>query len=124
MIIDKDDYLEHYGKKGMRWGIREGKKVTGYSRSGANRVSRNKAKINATVDLLETPLGIYIPTRKLQKIAGLQAQNDRIKRGETTVRDKLAIAGSTRISTLIIPKSHTYKAHQEQLAAKTKLKKT
>ena len=42
MIIDQDEYLEHFGKKGMKWGVRRGG-TKEQRRAGNRKFARNLA---------------------------------------------------------------------------------
>jgi hypothetical protein len=39
--ISEEDYIEHFGVKGMHWGVRKGKKTTGVSRMRGVLIDRN-----------------------------------------------------------------------------------
>lgn len=59
MIIQEDVYLEHYGKKGMKWGVRnssggssKGGVVGAFSRNRAlNKAHREQVKANKAIEL-------------------------------------------------------------------------
>ncbi len=42
MIIDEDIYLEHFGVKGMRWGVQNSTKKSGKERRASNRAFNKK----------------------------------------------------------------------------------
>ena len=53
-INNVDDYLEHYGKKGMRWGVRSNVTTAGYSKAGIGRSYRNKSGKRVTKPTVNT----------------------------------------------------------------------
>ena len=108
-VAEKPDLDEalliHYGIKGMKWGLRKSKSVTGMNRrrsalvdrndrfiSRAENASRGKGlvrdRVNQTVNrlVLGKKLSGKIMNYRLDK---RKAQNARLKRGEVTVRDRL-----------------------------------
>lgn len=104
------DSLSHFGRKGMKWGVRRGKKVTGVSRTAGARIDRNDIGIKKVQKLaagLENNSGslgtksVNAANRLLigkeataQKyetsIATMQKQNARLTSGKATVRDRLS----------------------------------
>lgn len=117
-----DDYLAHYGVKGMKWGVRKSKKVTGESRfTGATRDSiarqsqnlkehraGGKAKLSRRVGITLS-LGRKRFDKGLEKsIKELDATDKRWQEGKATLRDKYNAAFTTPIGGLFIearPKS-------------------
>jgi len=49
-----DNYLEHYGKKGMKWGVRSNVTTAGYSKAGIGRSYRNKSGKRVTKPTVRT----------------------------------------------------------------------
>jgi hypothetical protein len=41
MVISEEDYIEHFGVKGMHWGVRRGKGKSGISRARGSLIDRN-----------------------------------------------------------------------------------
>lgn len=96
MIIDSENFVEHYGRKGMRWGIR--KNYADKQSNLADRLDRvASGKATAADRLLVTP-SKKIAARQSEKI---RDQVSRIERGEATVRDMLSIYGSMNIVDVI-----------------------
>lgn len=102
MSKETDNFLEHYGVPGMKWGRRGSKKQTGVSRGGGAILDRNARNAKTLTDARS---GVA-HKRKVafgKKIIGAQqweknfqtsmtnmaAQNFRIKAGKTTVSDKI-----------------------------------
>ena len=60
------NYLEHYGKKGMKWGVRSNVTTAGFSKAGAfksyknksgKRVSRNTVRLQKQIDAYKAVAG-------------------------------------------------------------------
>lgn len=116
MSMTYDDYLEHYGVKGMKWGVRKSKKVTGESRvTGATRdaiartshhLKEQRAGGNAKLSRgygIVTSLGSKRFDRKLEKrINKLDAADKRWREGKTNVLDKLDFALAVPMGGLFI----------------------
>lgn len=100
-----DDFLEHYGIRGMKWGKRGSKKQTGVSRSGGAIMDRNARtakvlndardgkKYKMSVGIGKKVLGAEQWEKNFQKsMADIGAQNARIRSGKTTITDKIDMA--------------------------------
>lgn len=110
-----NDYLEHVGVKGMKWGFRKGKKKTGVNRFyGAKmdinnrRIYRRQHRIDKTGYAASAALGraFYMSKdRQLdhqkQTISKLKAQNKRVSTGKATTMDKIGTYAGIPISMLI-----------------------
>jgi hypothetical protein len=95
-MTDADDFLLHYGVKGMKWGVRKSKEETGLSRAQGATIDRNDRHIER---LRRQP----IFKKHYNKLADKREdQNDRIKDGELFVRDYLSIYGQTSLAGLYI----------------------
>lgn len=104
MIIDEDVYLEHFGVKGMRWGVRK-------ERAAGNR--RRASEAQAEIDRLRSRSGI-VPFKqaRLQREAEIRdEQNAKAQAKEqgklTPTQKKLAIGGAAAAA--IIATYATYK---------------
>lgn len=102
-MTDKvEDFLEHFGVKGMRWGVR--KKETGqgfYTRAGqryVDQVKRVAEGKGSTWDRLNT----WGFTRKMAKrqLRLLKDSQDKINRGELSVVSILARAKNIKVKDL------------------------
>lgn len=115
MGTEIEDFLEHYGTKGMKWGVRKGKRSTGISRTRSAQIDRNQHTINVIKDARSgkkfkrsAALGKKLIGEQKQKenwsklTKDLKDQNKRILSGKETVADKIAIYGSTNIPQLLI----------------------
>jgi hypothetical protein len=104
MVISEEDYIEHFGILGMHWGIRRGKRKTGISRFSSALIDKNAFTRR---HLQRTASGKHVVLRladadqralvgdknyasNLQaRIAGLDQQDRRLKKGKATALDKL-----------------------------------
>lgn len=100
---DLEDILAHFGVRGMHWGIRRGKKVTGVSRKTGAMIDKNARQIHmikgmksgtdhkAKAAVGRAILGKERANRRWEmNINELTAQNARLKSGHVMVRDRLA----------------------------------
>jgi hypothetical protein len=102
MIIEEEDYLEHFGKKGMKWGTRREVRLQSLKKVG-------KGKGNWADKVLaigEIPLHRYATEDGFKGAAKLtgkfhEERRDRILKGEHTVKDLLIHAGNARISDVL-----------------------
>ena len=88
MLMDESVYLAHYGKKGMKWGVRRANKNTARLQKRIDRTSRI-AKGNASVGdrLLGSAITKKGADRQLQRYANNQAKLSR--EGKHRVSKKL-----------------------------------
>jgi len=97
--------LTHYGVKGMKWGVRDGKSKTGVSRFASAKVDQNER----TADMLKKArsgekhrVAVAIGKKLIGKeqweknfqtsMKELNAQNERLLSGKATIGDKLNTA--------------------------------
>lgn len=115
MNITEADYVEHFGVRGMHWGIRRGKSKTGVSRPrGAllDRNARNTRAINqalsgkkykVAVGIGRAFVGKEAHTRRLKNhLSEMRKQNARIKKGKLTVEDRLTLFGTISLADLVV----------------------
>lgn len=118
-IQDPDDaLLEHFGRKGMKWGVRQGSSKTGISRARGAKIDANdryirrlqdaqkgKGRISDRIEmrLAKIQMGESAVKRHANlQIAELRDQNKRLKSGKATVRDKLNILMTTTPLELVL----------------------
>lgn len=98
------DVLEHYGTKGMKWGVRKEAALQRNTRLATGTASRREKlgyKLSVSgLDLYVAKKGGFSSVAQMRMTA-LQQQKDRINRGEATVRDKLDRQLNTPIIDLI-----------------------
>jgi hypothetical protein len=99
MIVEEATYLEHFGKKGMKWGKRNQSRL-----ERANRVASGKASKGekAAFYLTDTSRSSVKRNKGLEgaaasRVRELQGRKDRIKKGEATVKDFLALKGGDKL---------------------------
>jgi hypothetical protein len=110
--------LIHYGIRGMKWGVRRGKGVTGVSRHrGAlmdrnNRVVFQRKKLIAgtrhkhLVGLAKKLIGEDTFNRRMKaSIKELNSQNDRIKKGKITFEDRMDAIFNVPVGALVISRT-------------------
>ena len=100
MIIDQEvynEYLEHYGVLGMRWGTHRERRQQGLERAaikGGPKISKVRALGRlGPIDLVKGRGITGGAARKAQRVRG---QYDRWDRGEATATDIVKRVGSTR----------------------------
>lgn len=101
MSDEVDDFLEHHGVKGMKWGARRQRSLDRIERV-ANSTASTRDKLHALTQ---------VPTLNIVKGKGLsggakitaekrKARRDRIQSGQGTVKDLLVQLGTVRIADL------------------------
>lgn len=102
MIIEEEYYLEHFGVKGMKWGVRRQRRVERLARAGQKNspyATRTRASQNlGPVDLIR---GRGVRGGAARKAVRVQGQLDRYNRGKATTMDKIKRFGSTRLLDLV-----------------------
>lgn len=100
MILDDEVYLEHYGKKGMRWGKRGTARVQKI-------VDRNTRIAGGTASAKDRVLGANRGTftkkgaaRQLQRAANNQAK---VNAGKLKVTNAMAVLGGVKIKNVKYP---------------------
>lgn len=89
MIIDSD-YLQHFGTRGMRWGVRKSKAKTGISRHHGALIDNNLRTINRQNKVIDSPFANKFVKDKLAKSGHkMLKQNARLLSGKAFVRDRL-----------------------------------
>jgi hypothetical protein len=94
-----DEYLEHFGVKGMRWGVRRQRRLERLQRVGAGRGSgRDNAIVGLTeVSAVSLGRGGGLRGAARNRAAELQSRRDRIETGQATARDLLMLRGGDRL---------------------------
>lgn len=99
MRIHEATYLEHFGIKGQKWGIRNQKRL-----NRAKRVAKGKASKKEVASFLLTDTSSTSVRRNkgikgaaASRVRELQNRKDRIKKGEATVKDFLALHEGDRL---------------------------
>lgn len=115
MIID-EEYIEHVGVKGMKWGFRKGSNETGVNPVvgakmdiNSRRIYRRQQRLDKTGYPVSAALGRAFMGQERQKrlqkqkISSLRAQNKRLLSGKLTTMDKLGTYGQLPFSALGMP---------------------
>jgi hypothetical protein len=99
--------LEHFGRKGMKWGVRRSKSVTGQGRFAGAKTQANDRMIRGRTKFANGPLGKIPGYKKMQKkqINKLERSNERIASGKMKARDILAIYSAVGITDLMFTKT-------------------
>lgn len=113
MIVDEDEFLEHYGKKGMKWGVRKSRGILDSNQAKRQKqADRLKRVGNKNSNLRDKGVAALTTGTHHVVLAGgarkgaarkgqkLQEHIDRVEKGEVKVKDILRIAGSTSYRTV------------------------
>ena len=110
MIFPEDEeFLAHFGTKGMKWGVRQGKKKTGVTRTRSQKIEKNTNRVKRIEKIkagkkyrLEGAIGKKLLgkpewNRRLnQRISDLNAQNKRLSSGKKlTPNDRYQLVATT-----------------------------
>lgn len=95
-----DIFLEHYGAKGMKWGVRRDRRANNLAEVG---IGENGSRLRALARY--TPLDA-LKFRGLKKASGIRGErqlsrNARVRAGESSMRDKLVYYGGTKLQDII-----------------------
>lgn len=115
VLQDDVDFLEHYGVKGQKWGVRRSKKTTGVSRARGAMIDRNDRmlseiknartgkKYKRTVKVVRAIIGEEKQKRNWDTLSkDLRMQNKRVRAGELKAADRLQLFAQTPLMDLVI----------------------
>ncbi len=99
MIVDEKAYLEHYGKKGMQWGKRNQRRLDTAKRVASGVATKGEKRAFYLTDTSRSSVkrNKGIEGAAASRARELQGRKDRIKKGEATVRDLLALKGGDKL---------------------------
>lgn len=97
MILDEKVYLEHYGKKGMRWGVRNEQKPSGNGRKSSGKVGFTSDQ--AAIAVYGSLMAAFIlsQTTKMYRDSG---RKDAKKSGKGEFKQNSALTGKMSVSEL------------------------
>lgn len=85
--MNSEEFLEHYGVKGMHWGVRNSRPASGSNgKSEKPKHSKKKIAVGVAVGVGAVAVGVIlaknhkVKVAEIQRTAKLKAQNDIIKR--------------------------------------------
>ena len=97
-----DDVLEHFGVKGMKWGVRRDRRAARLARVGRGEGGiRDKTRALANVNAVDLVRGRGLRGAAARRSERQIDRNRRVREGEASARDLLTYFGSTRITDLI-----------------------
>lgn len=104
---DLEDVVEHFGVKGMRWGVRRTRNVQKRSIDPLKRVASGEGskRDKAKVALRNYTIGDLAKGRSLKKSAArrvdiIKKNQDKVNAGQDRVRNVLALTAGVRIKDL------------------------
>lgn len=107
MIIDEEAYLEHFGVKGMKWGVRRERRVQALERA-AKKGGPVISKVRAfpiwgpgAIGPIDFAVGRGIRGGSARKARRIRGQLKRRNQGKSTALDIIKRYGSTRVLDLI-----------------------
>jgi len=93
-----EEFLAHYGVKGMKWGVRKQNQLDNYTRVADGKASvTQRLNVYASMSLLEIAVAGGGKKAAANRAAGLAAQKARIESGKSTVFDKMDRAMNTSV---------------------------
>lgn len=108
MIIDEEEYLEHYGVKGMKWGVRRNRRAESLARVGRGEGTKGeKLKALGSVSVVDLVAGKGIKGAAKRRSDAQLERNKRVQSGKANIRDKMSYYGGTRIQDLAPSKTTT-----------------
>lgn len=114
---DIDKFLEHFGVKGQQWGVRRYNRAQARVNVGKGKgTTGQKLRSYANLGPIDLIKGGGLRGGAARKGARQISRNDRVRAGESSVRDKLAYYGGTRYQD-IIPTSRSKKNAKSALGA-------
>lgn len=99
MIVDEEAFLEHYGKKGMKWGIRNERRLQRAKRVASGKGSKLDKVGFALTDTSTVSIGRHGSVKGAAKsrVRELQGRKRRMNRGTAGAKDILALLGGDRL---------------------------
>jgi hypothetical protein len=89
--------LEHFGVKGMKWGVRRERRAQTHVNVGKGEGTRSeKIRSGATIGPVDFVKGRGFQGAAARKGERQQLRNARVKSGESSVRDKIAYYGGSK----------------------------
>lgn len=109
-----DEELLHYGKKGMKWGVRRGKGTTGVSRHrgalmdrNANAIKLNERALSGEAAKIRVKIGSALMGKEAMRrnmettVKNLNEQNARLRAGKLNVGDRIGLLTVQPIELLV-----------------------
>ena len=101
-IKTTDDFLEHYGVKGMRWGVRRDRRANTLVKVGKGKGTRSeKTRAALTTSPVDIVKGRGLKGGAKRRGERQLARNKRVRNGEASAKDYLVYYGGTKYQDLI-----------------------
>jgi len=96
------DWLEHHGVKGQQWGVRRQRRAGMLKKVGQGKGTRSE-KIRAGMQVSALDLVRGKGFKGAARVRGERqvARNDRMKKGEASIKDRMAYIGGTRAQDIL-----------------------
>ena len=96
-MTDVDEFLAHYGVKGMKWGVRRDRRANNLVKVGAGRGSAtDKLRAYAFTSPYDRVKGKGLRGGAARRGTRQLARNARVRAGESSAKDKLLFYGGSK----------------------------